>query len=373
MPQSNADRPTSAIQSPAARLRTCARVALVVLLPMTVGCRDAEHDAESEAATHASQVAATTIRADTSTYADVVDAAGIIAARPGGEASLAAPAATRVDRVLVAVGERVTAGTVLVEFEPVLFDAALTSAESARQAAEQAQARAERLVAAGVVPRRDLEQANASLQSARAAALAARRTRELTTLRSPIAGVVTRVSAVRGANVNEQQPLVDIADPDKVDAVLQLSPDAAKHIRVGQTVEFRPSAASGAAAVGTGRVTDISAVVDGGTHSVAVRASMVPTSGTLRLGESIFGSIIAETHPGAVVIPDLALVPHEEGFRVFVVDSAGVAHTRAVSVGGRSAQGVWIRSGVRRGEMVVTIGAYGLDDGSIVVPAAKKP
>ena len=286
---------------------------------------------------------------------------------------MAAPAATRVDRVLVAVGDRVGVGTALREFESVLVEAALTSAESARQAAEQAQARAERLVAAGVSPRRDLEQANAALASARAAALAARRARQLSTLRSPIAGVVTRVSAVRGANVNEQQPLVDIADPDKVDVVLQLSPDAARRIRVGQSVEFRRGAQSGVAAIGTGRVTDISAVVDSGTRSVAVRASMAPTSERLRLGESIFGSIMAEAHPGAVVIPDAALVPHEEGFRVFVVDTAGVARARDVTVGGRGAKGVWIRSGVRRGETIVTLGAYGLDDGSIVVPAAKTP
>lgn len=373
MPRSNADPRARASCLRHACQCVSARVALFLLFTVSTGCGEAEHDAEPEAVTHASQVAATTARADTSTFAEVVDAVGIVAARPGGEASLAAPAATRVDRVLVAVGDRVGVGTALLEFEPVLFDAALSSAESARQTAEQAQARAERLVAAGVVPRRDLEQANATLASAEAAALAARRARQLSTLRSPIAGVVTRVSAVRGANVSEQQPLVDVADPDKVDVLLQLSPADARRVRVGQPVEFRPSALSGEAPVGTGRVTDISAVVDSGTRAVAVRASMEPTSGTMRLGESIFASIMAVVHPGAVVIPELALVPHEEGFRAFVVDAAGVAHARDVTVGGRSAKGVWIRDGVQRGETIVTLGAYGLDDGSIVLPVAKKP
>jgi hypothetical protein len=100
---------------------------------------------------------------------------------------------------------------------------------------------------------------------------------------------------------------------------------------------------------------------------------MAPKSGVMRLGESLFGSIVADVHHGAVVIPDQALVPHEEGFRVFVVDSAGVAHARDVTIGGRSGQGVWIREGVRRGETIVTAGAYGLDDGSVVVPSVKKP
>lgn len=219
------------------------------------------------------------------------------------------------------------------------------------------------------MPRRELEQANTQLELARADALAAGRARQLSTLRTPLAGVVTRVATVRGANVDEQQSLVDIADPDRVDVLLQLAPDAARGVRVGQSVTLRSNAASGATAIGAGRVVDIAALVDSNTRSVAVRVTVQSKSEPLRLGETVFGSIVAESHHGAVVIPEQALVPHDEGYRVFVVDSAGLAHAREVTVGGRSGQGVWIRDGVRRGEMVVTTGAYGLDDGSLVVRA----
>ncbi len=349
-------------------------LAAVVLLAIAIGCRSGGDDAEAtaEASTHASAVAATTIRADTSTFADLVDAVGVVTTRMGGEASLSAPAPTRVVRILVAVGDRVSVGQALVEFEPALFEAALRSAESARQAAEQAQVRAERLVAAGVMPRRELEQANAQLESAHAEALAAGRARQLSTLRTPIAGVVTRVAAVRGANVNEQQSLVDIADPDRIDVLLQLAPDVARRVRVGQPVTLRANAATGSASIGTGRVADIAALVDSSSRSVAVRVAVQSSPDRLRLGETVFGSIVADSHHGAVVLPDQALVPHDEGYRVFVVDLAGVAHARDVSIGGRSAQGVWIRDGVRRGETVVTAGAYGLDDGSSVIGAGAK-
>ncbi len=342
----------------------------MVALALFAGCRANEGE---EKQTLASEVAAVTARVDTGSFAEVIDAGGMVTSQMGAAAALAAPAATRIDRVLVVVGDRVSANAALIEFEPVLFDAALASAESALLAAEQGQSRAERLVTAGVAPRRDLEQATADVASARAAALAARRARRLTTLRAPIAGVITRVSAVRGANVNEQQPLVEIADPARVDVVLQLSPDASRRVRVGQHVELRASAATGTPSIGAGRVADVSAVVDSGSRSVEVRVTVTRMVVPLRLGETIFGSITAETHHGAVVIPEQALVPHEEGFRVFVVDSAHVAHARTVTVGGRSKQGVWVSDGVRRGEMVVTAGAYGLDDGSVVVTSGKQP
>ncbi len=351
-------------------LRRACTLAMLAALPMLADCRtNTVDDTERSAA----EVAALTVVVDTSSFADVIDAGGVVASRMGAEASLAAPAPTRIDRILVAVGDRVTVGAALIEFEPALFDVALASAESALLTAQQAQARAERLVGAGVAPRRDLEQAKAALASANAAAFAARRARQLTTLRAPIAGVITRVSALRGANVNEQQPLIEMADPAQLDVVLQLAPEASRRVRVGQPVALRASASTGALSIGDGHVVDVSAVVDSGSRAVAVRVSITTMSVPFRLGETLFGSITAATHHGAVVIPEQSLVPHEEGFRVFVVDTARVAHARSVTVGGRALQAVWIREGLRRGETIVTAGAYGLDDGSIVVSDKKAP
>ena len=73
------------------------------------------------------------------------------------------------------------------------------------------------------------------------------------------------------------------------------------------------------------------------------------------------------THRGAVTVPAEALVPDGEGFKVFVVDSAGVAHARPVTVGARTGALAEILTGVRAGETVVTYGAYGMDDGAKVV------
>ena len=200
--------------------------------------------------------------------------------------------------------------------------------------------------------------------------MAARRARQLTTLRAPITGVVTRVAAIDGANVNEQQPLIDLADPARLDVVLQLTPEAARLVRSGQAVALRASASLNAPATGTGTVAHVSPVVDSATRSVAARITVGPNTTVLRIGETLFGSISTRIHAGAVIVPETALVPHNEGFRVFVVDSLRVAHARTVTVGGRNARGVWIREGLQRGDRVATEGAYGLDDGSIVIAVA---
>jgi hypothetical protein len=82
----------------------------------------------------------------------------------------------------------------------------------------------------------------------------------------------------------------------------------------------------------------------------------------LRIGESVFGRIVTGVHPGAITVPVEALVPDGEGFRVFVVDSAGIAHARPVVVGGRSEARAEILQGLAAGERVVTTGAYGVTD-----------
>jgi hypothetical protein len=59
---------------------------------------------------------------------------------------------------------------------------------------------------------------------------------------------------------------------------------------------------------------------------------------------------------------------------VFVVDAAGIAHARAVKVGGRTEPKVEITEGLKGGVLVVAQGAYGLEDSAKVArPAPVRP
>jgi multidrug efflux pump subunit AcrA (membrane-fusion protein) len=95
-----------------------------------------------------------------------------------------------------------------------------------------------------------------------------------------------------------------------------------------------------------------------------MRTAIAHPTRTLRIGESVFGRIVAGVHARAVVIPVGALVPAGDGYQVFVVDSAAVAHARPVTVGARSESLVEIVKGLTAGETVVTTGAYGVEDGA---------
>lgn len=297
-------------------------------------------------------------------FPHVVSAIGTVTARPERFAALAAPGPTRVARIFVVAGQRVTKGDSLVEFERAPFDAAAQSAAAALANAERAYARAVRLVQAGILAQKDSGQAAADLAAAQAGAVTARRAQELATLRAPLSGVVTRMSAVMGAPVDANQPLVEVADPTALDIVFNVSPAEAGRIHTGDTVIVNGGEGASAEPLGPGVVTSVAAAVDSASRAVAVRARPARTTRTLRIGEAVFGRIVTGVNPKAVTVPVAALVPEGDGFRVFVVDSAGIAHARAVTVGGRTETLVEILTGVAAGETVVTTGAYGVEDGA---------
>ena len=302
-------------------------------------------------------------------FADIVSAIGTVSARAGHFAALSAPAPARVASVFVSVGEKVGVGAPLVAFEQAPFIAAAQSAEAALTAAERNYERARRLADEGIVPRKDADQAATELAQARAAAATARRQAQLAVVRAPIAGVVTRLNAPIGATVDVGQPLVDIADLTALDILFNVSPSDAARIAPGAAVTLSAGESAKGEPLGIGRISDVGGAVDSATRSVQVRAQAPAGSRPLRIGETIFGQIATAVQPRAIVIPVTALVPEGDEFKVFVVTAGNIARERKVTVGRRNEASAEILSGLASGEVVVTEGAYGLEDSVKVVQA----
>lgn len=302
-------------------------------------------------------------------FAETIGAIGTVNARSGHIASLSAPAPARVATVFVSAGEHVSKGTPLIAFEQAPFRSAALSAEAALTGAQRAFERAHRLADAGIVPRKDAEQAATELAQANAAATTARRAAELAVLRAPISGVVTRLSATLGASVDVNQPLVEVADLNALDIVFNVSPSDAARVAPGASITLSAGESVNGEPLGVGHIIDVGGAVDSASRSVAVRAQAPSTGRLLRLGETIFGQMATAVNPRAITIPVAALVPEGDGFKVFVVDKSGLAHQRKVTVARRTQTTAEISSGLSGGERVVTEGAYGVEDSVKVVEA----
>ncbi|HZF74163.1 MAG TPA: efflux RND transporter periplasmic adaptor subunit, partial [Gemmatimonadaceae bacterium] len=188
-----------------------------MLLVVASACRRSDSESETSALV---QVKTATV--NIAPFADIVSAIGTVSARAGHIASLSAPAPARIAVVYVSQGQKVAAGTALIAFEQAPFVAARQSAEAALTAAERNYDRARRLAEAGILPRKDADQAATELAQAQAAAALARRAAQLAVLRAPISGIVTRLNAPLGASVDVNQPIVEVADLSALDIIFNV-------------------------------------------------------------------------------------------------------------------------------------------------------
>ncbi|CAN5332575.1 efflux RND transporter periplasmic adaptor subunit [soil metagenome] len=343
------------------------------LMAASLLCLSSCKKAEPEAEAVKPVVAASTVIASVEPFTRTVPAIGKVVSRPGRYAALSAPSPTRIARVYVSEGQRVAAGSPLVEFEQIGFNAAASAAEAALLAAQRNSERATRLANEGILPRKDADQAAADLGRARTDAVNAQRAQQLSVLRSPVSGVVTKMTAILGASADAGQVLVEVADPSAFDVVLSLGPTQASDVHPGSRVTLAAGEKMGGELLGEGTVASIGAALDTMSRSVGIRVTLTSPRRTLRLGESVYGEIAVQTRPRAVVIPTEALVPGDEPntYKVFVVDAKGTAIPHDVKIGGRTATRVEILEGLNGGEKVVTQGAFGVADSSKVESGAE--
>ncbi|HEY7898114.1 MAG: efflux RND transporter periplasmic adaptor subunit [Gemmatimonadales bacterium] len=327
-----------------------------------------EKKGESDEASVTPVVTVETAQVKAAAFTPLVRAVGTVVSSPTGYAELSAPAPSRIARVLVTSGQAVQSGEALVELDATTLRAAATGANAALATAQSAYDRATSLAQQGIVPRKAVDQASSDLAQAKAAAVGAQRSYALSTLRSPITGVVTKMNAVAGASADPAQVLVAVADPKALQVLLQLSPGDAGAVHRGATVSFADNEAPLANSVAQGVVIAVGAAIDSATRAVPVRVRVVSSTRPLRLGETLSGKVSLTGSTTAMSIPANALVPDSAGFKVYVVKN-GVAYATPVEIGTRGDSLVQVTKGLTAGQTVVTTGAYGLEDSSkVIVP-----
>lgn len=349
------------------RRRKMVIVAVVLLIvAVVVLMRRGDSAIEEPAAEVTVQTAVAVVKPLTAS----IQALGTVQPRSGRAAEISAPESSPVLAVFVGVGDRVRAGQPLVQLDKAVFASRRHEAEVALNTAQQAYNRAQRLLKDGISPRKDVETAAAELAKARADLEQATRTEALSTLRSPINGVVTELHAALSSPVDVTLPVVEVVDPSGLEILFHLSPGDAGQITPGSKVALSSGQDAGRHSVGIGTITGVSAAVDSTTGSVDVRATIAAPTRPLKAGETLSGRIELPSRRTSVVVPIEALVPDGEATQVFVVDANGIAHATPVTVGTRTETEAEILSGLKGGETVVTQGAYGVADSSHVKTGA---
>jgi cobalt-zinc-cadmium efflux system membrane fusion protein len=173
---------------------------------------------------------------------------------------------------------------------------------------------------------------------------------------SPISGVVVKRSGVTGELVSSSRPVFDIAEVDKMWALLNVyEPDLSK-VTLGQKIMITLSGLEGNAYEGT--VSWISTAIDPVTRSLQVRAEVDNTGGRIKSGMFAQARILLENNSSTIGVPVESVQWDGCCNLVFVKVNDLVYAPRKVKIGFRNGDYYALESGVNPGEQVVTQGSF---------------
>lgn len=310
----------------------------------------------------------------------------VMAARPATEIAVDLPAKLvwneeRTQRIYPAFGGRVTAlradlgqtvkaGAPLAllaspEFGQAQADTAKAHADQvlARQALE----RQRELFAAGIVARKDLEQAQAEAARAQAEAARAQARTSLYggsgvvnqqwSLTSSMGGVVVERNLNPGQEVRPDQSgpgapaLFVITDPTTLWVQIDAREGDLASLRSGDSFTLQVPAYPGERF--TGRVMATADAIDPTTRTIKVRG-VVPNADRRLKAEMLATAQVAQTRSTGVVVPAGAVTLEGSAHKVYVQRAPGVFEPREVTLGHEGPRDVVIASGLNAGDAVVT-------------------
>jgi RND family efflux transporter MFP subunit len=307
----------------------------------------------------------------------------IIKPLTGGEAIVAAPASGRfMAGTLQAVGARVRAGQELGRIQPRLTEdgadratlvSAIAEAQASADAARADLARAERLLAERAVPARRVEEAQRAVTIAEARLTAAearlaQRDETLRTgggaasgnsfvLRAPIAGRVVEVFGALGASYDEGAPLFRIVRTDRVELQAHVpasdAPLTADVTAIALEIPGRPDPII----VDFDHMHD-AGVIDPKTRALPVQFDVDNRTGLLLIGQTATAILYTGARQRMPTVPKDAVLTEAGRPYVFVQTGGERFARRFIEIATREGGLVGVRSGVKPGERVVTLGAY---------------
>lgn len=330
-----------------------------ILLPFLLGLAACSGSNADETAGTTPVALVSLGKAGTGNIAQSVTLYGEIERGGDSQIVLSAPVEATVVSINAPAGSAVAAGTVLARLRASPASQAQFRAASAdASAAQQALARAQRLRADGLASDADVEAARSRTAAASALAASFNERSASLTLRAPSAGFVDATGASAGDLVQPGAAIVTLSRSGAVKARFGIDPARARGLAAGSPIEVHPGDGSPPFVV---PITSISPVAHAQTRLASILVQ-IPAQQGLAAGQPLSARVVTRTSSAAVIVPYAALLDDGGQPFVFVVKD-GVAHRRNVETGASDGKQAAVLKGVSDGELVVTDGATGVEDG----------
>ncbi len=358
--------------------------------------------AESGAATNAVQISAESQKevgiaveaAATRSLAETLTATGIVSEDPGRVAHIRPLARGLIEKAFARLGDHVSAGDPLVEYDNIELGVAIGEFLSAKAAQQQSLTdlevkrkildRSREMLRAGALARTTYDLREAEYKDAEAKAVAAQATAEKieeqihrygwtdqdlarlpakqghsithSFLKAPFSGAITSFHVVEGEVVEPTTELLAITDMSTLWVLADVFEKDLAQVSPGKAVQVRVASYPGK--VFQGRIIYVTDAIDPKTRTAKARCLVQNSGGLLKLEMFATVEIPVERTIPVLAVPDSSIQQIEGKSVVFVRKSETEFQKREVQTGIASGGYTEIRSGLTAGELVAARGSF---------------
>lgn len=291
----------------------------------------------------------------------------------------------QITKIFVKSGDEVNAGTPLLQIDPLKQKATLSGQEAARAAQEATLqlarinlGRSEKLYAAGVTSKQDLDNAQSTYDSAAAQlkSLSDQVEQQKVELHyydvsAPVDGIVDDIPVHVGDRVTVSTLLTTVDLPGALEAYIYVPADRAKDLRLGLPVRLLDENGN---SLSDTHITFVSPQVETDTQTVLAKAAVANAKAKLRIAQQVRAQVTWGSHDGPVV-PVLAVMRINGQAFVFVASHEGnsvVARQKLIKLGDTIGNDYAVLDGLKPGDHIIVSGTQFLQDGMPVLEQIQK-
>lgn len=314
----------------------------------------------------------------------LIDAVGTV--EPEQSVQVRAQVSGVLQSVLFKEGDKVKAGQLLFQIDPRTFQAQYNQALAAlardRAQLENARAQEQRLaplLKQEFITRQEYDVAvtsakslEATVQAGQAAVEQSRIQLEYSRIVAPISGRTGQL-AVRAGNLVPASgggaPLVTINSTDPILVSFSIPERQLEEIRrfqQGQGIRIGIHPDQSGPSVAEGNLVFIDNTVTAQTGTVLLKTRVDNAKEVIWPGQFVNVRIVLTVEPNAVVVPEVAVQPGQQGSFVYLIDADSKVRVQPVTVSRQIGNEVVIASGIKAGDQVITEIPQALQEGATV-------
>jgi membrane fusion protein, multidrug efflux system len=263
----------------------------------------------------------------------------------------------KVEKILVRVGDTVKKDQVLVTFPTDSPSARYFQAKVAYENAKTTFERLNGLYKSGGISLQERDNARTAYEVAKADWDSVR---QMVLVKAPIGGTVTKIHAAETDNVDEEMPLVTIADTRQLKATIWIAES-----EILQVEEGMPAMAAWMGNRCEGKIVQVDTAMNSTNKAFRGLVQFANPDHLLKAGTTVNITVTTYNRPDAMVVERKDIFKAADHFFVYVVENSK-AKKQNVILGRQQGLDVEVTAGLQPGDQLVVEGQLLLEDGSKV-------